>query len=143
MNMPLPFKDTPHRLFKKTFLQDVLADIDFEYDSGFSEVKNISSIGNGWDGYKAVAPATTVINNAEKFVKNLSYYNYRVPTSIEPTPYGTVVMNFENAKGLVSVEIGKSEIGWFTDFKDGSNHSSDGMSCDYSFIPQALEQLLV
>lgn len=113
-----------------------------KYHSAIEDLDKISKITNGWDGYKAITPENEVIDNAKSFIMNLSYYNYDAPASIEPTPYGSIVIDFEGERGLVSVEIGKSKIGWFTDFLDGHNHASEGMTYNFNYIPQALEQLL-
>ena len=43
------------------------------------------------------------------------------------TGWGTVILDFyvpEN--GLVSVEVGKTKVGYFTEFEDGINYESDG-----------------
>ena len=113
-----------------------------EYNPVLAELESISVLCAGWDGGKTAAPGKKVIDNAKRFVKNLSFCDFRIPSDIEPTPYGSVVLNFEDERGLVSVEIGKSKIGWFTDFRDGKNYASDCVKCDFNLIPQALELLL-
>lgn len=113
-----------------------------KYSSVIEDLDKISKITNGWDGYKAITPESEVIDNAKRFLRNLSDYDYDAPASIEPTPYGSIVIDFVDERGLVSVEIGKSKIGWFTDFRNDHNHASEGMECSFNSIPQALEQLL-
>ena len=133
-NNPLALKYNPHAVKQ--------IELHSEYESAERMLNTIESLKHGWDGYSAVVPDFNVVNNARKFIDCLSRYRYTAPTAIEPTPYGSVVMDFEDNRGLVSVEIGRSKIGWFTDFMDGHNYASDGIECRFNFIPQALEQIL-
>lgn len=112
-----------------------------EYDSARKTLDAFDELCPGWDGDNAIAPISLVINNAKKFIFCLSNYGYQVPTDIEPTPYGSIVMDFDVDRGLVSVEIGMTKIGWFTDFEDGHNYASEGLECDFNTIPQSLESL--
>lgn len=113
-----------------------------EYDSAIKTVDAFAKLCSGWNGYNAIVPSSSVLSNAKKFIFCLSNYGYQVPSDIEPTPYGSVVMDFEMDRGLVSVEIGMTKIGWFTDFNDGHNYASEGLDCNFNIIPQSLESLL-
>jgi hypothetical protein len=67
--------------------------------------------------------------------------------NITPTPYGTLVADFETEKGLVSVEISKYQIGFFTDFVDMENEMSEGVFFDFAIptpdeLMNNLEKLL-
>lgn len=72
---------------------------------------------DNWDGYGACAPSLEVYNNVIHFLNSLSgdIKRYLPADNIEPTPYGTITIDFENKDKLVSVEIGKTKIGFFSE----------------------------
>lgn len=93
------------------------------------ELIGIISLKDNWDGYNGVSPNKNVIHNTRMFLSIVPtraletlYYD-----GITPTPHGTIVLDFENHRGLVSIEIGDTEIGFFTRFKSGVDSSSDGV----------------
>ena len=93
------------------------------------ELTEISNLKDNWDGHNGVSPKTIVIHNVRIFlsivpIRALETLYYDGMTS---TPHGTVVLDFENKRGLVSIEIGDTEIGFFTGFKSGVDSSSDGV----------------
>ena len=68
------------------------------------------------------------IKNAKQMIINLKYEGCFLPNldDIYPTEYGTVIMDFETENGLISLEIGNTQFGFFTDFSDSNeNYSSD------------------
>lgn len=55
------------------------------------------------------------------------------------TPYGTVVLDFQNLKkDFISVEIGKEKIGFFTEFISGPNYRSEGIKIGIDEIPREI-----
>ena len=42
----------------------------------------------------------------------------------------------------MSVEIGDSTMGFFTDFIDGNNYAAEGISTDFVSVPTSLESCL-
>ena len=58
------------------------------------------------------------------------------------TPYGTVDMDLHTRRGLVSVEIGNSQIGYFTEFEVGGDFSSDGINTTFKEVPAELQDVL-
>lgn len=54
---------------------------------------------------------------------------------IEPTPYGTFVLDFiDNDNNKISVEIGKNKLGYFTKYKNRPNTMSEGIEIDENNI---------
>lgn len=85
----------------------------------------------GPDGGAAVKPDDTVIQNSIAFIKSLPTYYQKILNPVEcitATPYGTISIDWFFRKNLISVEIGKTKIGWFSELPDGSNPSSDGIT---------------
>lgn len=108
----------------------------------------ISSIGNyseNWDGYGARAIPDAVISNSHKFVKALWQEGFALPyeDDIVATPYGTIVLEVTTKRGLVSMEISSSEIGFFTEFEDGHNYGSEGIQSSFESVPEQLKSVLV
>lgn len=108
----------------------------------------ISSIGDypdNWDGYGARAIPAIVISNSQKFVKALWEEGLTLPfeDDIVATPYGTIVLEVTTNRGLVSMEVSSSEIGFFTDFEDGHNYGSEGIKSSFDSVPEQLRALFV
>lgn len=82
------------------------------------------------DGGIAEGPSDKVIENSINFVKGLPTYYQRMidpDDCITATGHGTIVFDWYYKKNFVSVEIGTTLLGWFSDLPDGSNPSSDGV----------------
>src|SRR3972149_5126256 len=82
------------------------------------------------DGGIAHGPSDVVIENSINFVKSLPTYYQRIINPAEcitATGHGTITFDWYYRKNLVSVEIGATKIGWFTELPDGSNPSSNGI----------------
>ena len=110
-----------------------------------NRISEISHLNYNWNGEGSVVPSEQVIKNAFKFldcILILGYTNYLKPEDIVPTPYGTIDMDFETGQGLVSVEIGKDQIGFFTEYERKEDVLSDGIKTDFRNIPKNLQQAL-
>lgn len=85
-----------------------------------------------------------VVNNAYRFVNSLIGIGF-IPEvdEISYTAYGNVVFDLEAPRGLVSIEIGQHQIGFFTEFKDGDDYASDGIETDFKSVPNYLEEVLL
>lgn len=104
-----------------------------------------------WDGYGASVIEARVIANANNFLTTLlrEFPNLQITgEDLSPTPYGSIVVDIEvTGKGLVSVEIGKEHIGYFTKYKGGKEdiiseiESSDFLSLS-PLLRKAIENLL-
>ena len=101
---------------------------------------SIAKLQVNWDGYGAVPPDNSVIVNARAFLDMMpvSLANELTENSIVPTPYGTLVFDWEKNANLISVEIGENEIGFFTDFEDKINFESKGISFNKKILPLEL-----
>lgn len=104
-----------------------------------------NSLTKNWDGHNAIPPSHKVINNTKNIIEYIpSYYKYQLNSdSVVPTPYGTVVIDFYNhSKELVSIEVGETKIGYFTEFITGDNPSSEGESIsDNTYSEQIIAAL--
>ena len=108
-----------------------------------NRVAEISNLGEDWDGYGAKPFLSQVIKNTYKFIDTLVEYGCRDmidADNITPTPYGTIEIDLYNTDGLISLEIGTHQIGFFTDFSTGrTNIESNGFDTDFKEIPEILE----
>ncbi len=100
-------------------------------------LKNVKSLKSNWDGNGGVPPDHTVIANANAFISilPLSIANELNENKIIPTPYGTLVFDWEKNSNLISVEIGENEIGFFTEFSDEKNIASEGILFNKNSLP--------
>ena len=85
-----------------------------------------------------------VINNSYRFVNALLDFGI-IPDAdeISYTAYGNIVMDLEAPRGLVSIEIGQHQIGFFTEFRNGDNFASDGIETNFKEIPEYLKTILL
>jgi hypothetical protein len=108
-----------------------------------NRISELDNLCDNWDMHDAVAPSKEVIKNAYRLldiVINGGYVAIKAEDII-PTPYGSIVMDFTNERGLVSVEVGKTEIGFFTEFTEGNDFASDGIETDFRSIPDVLKKV--
>ena len=88
------------------------------------------------DGGIAERPSAAVIQNSINFIRSIPTYYQRIidpEDCITATTHGTITIDWYFRKNFVSVEIGHTKIGWFSELPDGSNSSSDGI--DIQEIP--------
>ena len=109
-----------------------------------NRISEIDNLKDNWDGYGAIAPSEIVIKNAFKFIDCIlaEGFNAIEKDDIIPTPYGSIVLDFNTTRGLVSVEIGLNQIGFFTEFVNQNDFASDGIITDFRTIPEDLEKAL-
>lgn len=139
-----PFNKKPEYINCADFLKEQVA------SAIFPSVKNrisvLSYLEDNWDGFGAVKISDDVTKNTYKFVDAVNKLGY-CPASaddIYATPYGTIVLEFRSNFGLVSIEIGREKIGYFTDFNDKNEHNnhSDGIDTDFRIVPLELRENL-
>ena len=99
-----------------------------------------------WDGHGASALNPQTLANARKFIiesiatEDILLENLELD-NITPTSYGTIVFDWEIDKNIVSVEIGDTKIGFFTDFvDDGDNIISEGDFFNGRKLPENLKK---
>ena len=114
----------------------------------FSNAENLSihlnkllELIDGWDGEDAIALYNESVSNCSKFLCRLplEFIEKINPNDVYPTGHGTVVIdliNDENEK--VSIEFGKTKIGFFSDFKDGNNYRLESEIFNYNNLPSDL-----
>ena len=112
-----------------------------------NRVSEISQLEDDWNCEGAVAPSEEVIKNTFKFldvIEAFGFVDYLNSDNIVPTPYGTIDLDFETeSKGIVSVEIGKQEIGYFTEYNDHENFMSEGIKTSFKEIPEELYKAIL
>lgn len=108
-----------------------------------NRISELDNLCDNWDMYDAIAPSKDVIKNAYRLIDRVINDGYVAikAEDIVPTPYGSIVMDFANERGLVSIEVGKTEIGFFTEFIDGNDYASDGIETDFRSIPEELKKV--
>jgi hypothetical protein len=52
------------------------------------------------------------------------------------------VLDFNSSKGLVSVEVGENQIGFFTEFINQKDFASDGIDTDFRTLSEELKKAL-
>lgn len=104
-------------------------------------MEKLARLQDNWDGYGASAVSRKVVKNATLFLRTLQREDIHLPQSddIYSTPYGSIVIDLFNSYGLVSLEIGDSQIGYFTDYSGRSNWGSEGIETDFNSIPEVLK----
>ena len=107
-----------------------------------NRLSEIGDLKDNWDGYGAIAVPAQIKNNAEKFLSLLSRLQVEITEAddIYPTPYGTIVIEYNNERGLVSMEISQNQIGFFTDYPGCGNFGSKGIDTSFTEIPDQLKQ---
>lgn len=103
-------------------------------------LEKIARLQNDWDGFGASSVSRQVVKNATTFIRTLKEKGLKLPTSddIYATPYGSVVIEQYNNYGLVSMEIGDHQVGYFTDYRGRSNWGSEGIETDFKTVPEVL-----
>jgi hypothetical protein len=109
-----------------------------------TKLDEISQLQPNWDGYNAIPPNPIVIKESKAFLEGLpiSVLQFLSIEEITPTPYGTIVMDFYNRGNKLSLEFGKTQIGFYSDFLNGENVESDGVKFDTTKLPNELEHAI-
>lgn len=110
------------------------------YDSFKEKLAKIHLLPDNWDGYGAVSPDFVVYSNACCFLEKLDnkIMKFLEEDNILSTPYGTITFDFYVNDDLISVEIGKIQIGFFTDCTSGENMESKGEKLSLYKLPDSL-----
>lgn len=110
----------------------------------YAKIERIGLLRDNWDGYGSEKPNREAIMNARHLIETLDRETLKSLASdaIYPSSYGSVILDFETERGLVSVEIGDKTMGFFTDFIDGNNYAAEDISTDFVSVPTSLESCL-
>ena len=109
------------------------------------KLNDIEALREGWDGYHGAAIDKRVVSNARRFITTMAADGLEIASvdDIYPTPYGTIVVEYHNDHGLVSMEISGTQVGYFTDYPGCGNYGSRGIDTDFNSIPEELKLQLV
>ncbi len=104
----------------------------------------IGLLNDNWDGYGAIRPNIETVHQGNSFLSNLNVaiLQYLNSEDIYPTPYGTIVMDFYRSDNRLSIEIGESKIGFFSDFVNNQYVESDGVNYDRTTFPNELQKAI-
>lgn len=107
-------------------------------DKMLNRIFEIADLSQNWDGYDAIPVKDLTLVSAIKYLRAIfasdDYYHPDYE-DVYPTPYGSLVIDFENEDGLVSTEVGRSDFGFFTDFKGKGNYGYEGYTNDFNKMP--------
>jgi len=102
-------------------------------------MNQFKKVGDNWDGYGAKAPSEMAIKNAISFLKLLpaGYQKMLNLDEVNITPYGTVVMEwYKDENHFLSIEVGNSKIGFFSETPDGENPLEQSIQFISNEVPQ-------
>lgn len=110
------------------------------YNKMISFVKNLSTLPKDLPGLDFEVPSKQVTENTMHFLNAMEAAGLKCPErgSVMPSVFGTIVIDAMVERGLVSIEIGRTKVGFFTDYEDGINEESDGIATDFKTIPEVL-----
>ena len=112
-------------------------------DSASERIMQIGSLQANWDGHGAVKIPKKVVSNCLSFVKGLNKFKVKIDSQdIVPTPYGTIDVDVTTKNGVISFEIGSSQLGYFTEFEGIGDSHSDGIDTDFKTIPDEVKNVL-
>lgn len=112
--------------------------------SHFDTLDRLATLQDNWDGDGAVSPNPNALKNCRKLVSLLDEDQLKAlpQSNVYASSYGSVVLDFETHRGLVSVEVGDDTMGFYTDFIDGDNYAVEGISTSFEQVPNVLQQYL-
>jgi hypothetical protein len=107
-----------------------------------NQINSFNDLSNEWAGDSTVKPSQKVIDNAIIFLFNLGRYNKKIKAEdITPTPYGTITMNWYNGDKELSIEIGNTSIGFFSELPEYNNPIGDNITFDTQLTPNEILQM--
>lgn len=94
-------------------------------------------LNHNWDNYGAIKPEEKVIQNCFCFLRKLPerYLSNFSKDDLSITPYGTIVLDWEDKNKLLSIEIGNDSLGYFTELQGNEDLSSDAIKYNQDEIP--------
>jgi hypothetical protein len=95
-----------------------------------SKLDYLLNLEDNWDNCGGLAISEEVFLNAYQFLKTIpkKYQDKISPDNITPSSYGTICIDWFNLHNeLLSLEIGKTKIGFFTDFISKKNIVQDNI----------------
>ena len=137
------------KLIQEKVHQQMTDSYENDCDSQLQQIKakmhTIACLDENWDGYDVTVPSEQTIRNSFKFVESAFKEGFTQldPEDVYPTPYGSIVVEFKTRQtGLVTVEIGQEQIGFFINFKNKPNYALDATQSDFTEILRTLKKVL-
>ncbi|WP_426623309.1 hypothetical protein ACPPVW_11770 [Leifsonia sp. McL0607] len=100
-------------------------------------LEEIACLGDGWDGYKGIAPAKTTRLNAWQALREFEAEGL-TPNDITPNSNGTISLEWETDSAEAYLEVGKTRFSMYIKER-GKTSYFDGLATD---IPRSIPQLL-
>lgn len=118
--------------------------IDMARLSCIVKIEQIGRLQQNWNGCGAEKPNGDAVKNAKHLIEVLNKEMLKSlhPDDIYASDYGSVILDFETPRGLVSVEVGDMTMGFYTDFSEGDNYAAECISTDFVSVPKTLESYL-
>lgn len=120
------------------YIMPVFSDV--KYNTVKNRIISFMSFSDNWDGHGAIKPLHRTIYNSILFTKLLpdSLLEILDLDEISPTPYGTIVIDFNGNGSLISVEIGEEEVGFFSEIFGKEGPKSTGEKINPHEISQGI-----
>jgi len=108
-----------------------------EFNDYINLFKNIPE---NWDGFGAKSPNQIVIDNTINFIKLIpsEYQEMLNIDNVIISPYGTIIIDLLNNDYFISIEIGMSKIGFFSETPDGENPYEQNIELKTNEIPHQI-----
>lgn len=118
--------------------------IDIARLSCIVKIDQIGQLQQNWNGCGAEKPNKDAVKNARHLIEILDKEMLKSlhPDDIYASDYGSVILDFGTHRGLVSVEMGDTTMGFYTDFTESENYAAEGISTDFMSVPKTLESYL-
>lgn len=147
----LCMKDNKSQLRVLFFERDKTNFIPEEYKSFVDDILELKDFKEGRPGFNSFKIPKQIIDNSLTFLGTLIRNNITLKENFSPeikaSNFYTVLFDFYESRVCnekhrielaISIEIGKSMLGWFTDWEHGINSESDGTKTDFLTIPEKL-----
>lgn len=110
-----------------------------QWNSIRTKIESFTHLENNWDGYGAIPLSREVADVAQSFMQSLPdiYLDVLDPENISPTPYSTIMFDWENTDHYISLEIGEKEANFFAELPGGEKVESDNITMDKNIPPSA------
>ena len=106
-----------------------------------TDIMSFLSLPESWDGHDAIPPYLDSVSNCVKFLNRLpnTVIDGILIKDIIPSNYGTIILDLFNSKQeKVSLEFGKTKIGFYTKFQDEQNYQINEIQYNYNSLPPDL-----
>lgn len=109
----------------------------------FSRLHKIGNLDNNWDGHQASDIDAIIIENTINILKKIPDY-LLADIDVEdiiPTPYGTIMIESEKDKNEISIEIGESELSFYTEINSTTYENNLSITKSQVNIDEIIQNL--